>query len=148
MTFTLQERAAALQATKDHFDGHAFAWGRWDCARLLADYFERLGAPWPLDRIGPYSSATGAVRFLQRLGFESMGDVMASRLSPIPPAFAWLGDIIEFESEHVTGCLGIALGNNSVYCYVPDCDEPRSARIIEPKRAWRVSREALEGGNG
>lgn len=145
MSFTLQERAEALQATKDLFDGHAFAWGRWDCAHLLADYFRRLGAPWPLERIGPYSSATGAVRFLSRLGFVSMGDVIGSRLQEIPPAFAWLGDIIEFEAEHVVGACGIALGNNSVYCYVPDCEEPRAARIIAPKRAWRVSREALEG---
>lgn len=144
MTFTLQQRADALQATKDHFDPHPFAWGRWDCARMLDDYFRRLGAPWPLDRIGPYSSAAGAVRFLRGLGFESMGDVMNSRLSPIPPAFAWLGDIIEFEAEHVVGALGIALDNNAVYCYVPDCPEPRAARIIQPKRAWRVSREALE----
>lgn len=144
MSFTLQQRADALQATMDHFSPHAFAWGRWDCARMLAFYFEALGAPWPLERIGPYSSAAGAVRFLARLGFQSMGDVMASRFEAIPPAFAWIGDIIEFEAEHESGAVGIAQGNNSVFCYVPDCPEPRSARIIKPLRAWRVSREALE----
>lgn len=145
MSFTLQERADALQATKDKFDGHAFAWGRWDCARMLDDYFRRLGAPWPLKRIGPYSTAQGAVRFLAGLGFESMGDVMASRFLEIAPAFAWIGDIIEFEAEHSVGAVGIAMGNNSVYCYVPDCPEPRAARILKPQRAWRVTREALEG---
>lgn len=135
----LEKRRAATQATIDRYRDHPFEWGRFDCAKMIAYHLRRLGRPVAHAAAGSYSDALGASRSLKRLGYASMGDLMSARFLDIAPASCLLGDVIEFDADNPLGALGIALGNNAVYCYVEDCvDGPVSARIKSAVRAWRV----------
>jgi hypothetical protein len=135
----MERRRIITQATIDKFGGHPFQWGKYDCAKMIAFHLRALGRPVAHAKAGSYSDALGAARSLKRLGYATMGDLMSARFLDIPPASCRLGDIIEFEADSPLGCLGIALGNNAVYCYVEDePDGPVSARVITALNAWRV----------
>lgn len=139
MSSILEIRRAATQATVDRFGGHAFEWGKWDCAKMVAFQLRGLGRPEAHAKAGSYADALGAKRALRRLGYESMGDLMRARFEEIPPAACLLGDIIEFDADSPLGALGIALGNNAVFCYSEEVpDGPVSARIHKAVCAWRI----------
>lgn len=139
MKIAWAKRQKVTQATIDKFAGHPFEWGKYDCAKMLAFHLRMLGRPVAHAKAGSYSDALGAARSIKRLGYDNMGDLMRARFLDIPPASCLLGDIIELESESPLGCLGIALGNNAIYCYSDEYDAgPVSGRIISAKAAWRV----------
>lgn len=139
MSSILEIRRAATQATVDHFNDHPFEWGRYDCARMIAFHLRRLGRPVAHAKAGSYSDALGAKRALRRLGYESMGDLMRARFEEIAPASCLLGDVIEFKADNPLGALGIALGNNAVYCYSEEVETgPIAGRINEALCAWRI----------
>lgn len=135
----LEKRRAATQATIDRFNDNPFEWGKFDCAKMVAFHLRKMGKPIAHAKAGSYSDALGAKRAIRRLGFEDMGELMSSKFVEIPPAACLLGDVIEFKADNPLGALGIALGNNAVFCYSEEVPEgPVSARIHEAVRAWRI----------
>ena len=135
----LERRRLATQATVDKFGGHPFEWGRYDCAKMLAFQLRGLRRPIAHAKAGSYSSAVGASRAIRRMGFENMSALMDAHFEAIAPAACLLGDIIEFQADNPLGALGVALGNNAVFCYSEEVETgPVSARIHVASRAWRI----------
>lgn len=86
-----------------------FAWGTHDCGPGLAGrlVLAMTGVDLSAQYAGEYRDAAGAARHLQRLGFASLGDLVATMLPAIPPSMAQLGDIAAIAVE---GPIGHALG--------------------------------------
>lgn len=133
------QRQAATQATANKFSGKEFAWGKYDCAKMVNYHLSRLGLGFDFSQIEKYSDPISARAAMAGLGFENLAQAMDSKFESIAPARAVLGDIIEFDPDNPLGSLGIALGNNAVFCYVEDHPGgPVGARIIKARKAWRV----------
>lgn len=136
-------RCDAAHAAVVRFDGRPLVWGREDCARLAAFVMRRLGHKPSLAKAGSYSSATGALRALRRLGYETLADAVdAQGLLRIPPAMARPADIIGLTPEEAGPwcALTVALGNGRVLGF-----QGGQARILQPNQpalssaiAWRL----------
>lgn len=138
MIHPLERRRIATQATVDRFKDEPFTWGRFDCGKMIAFHLRKMGRPIAHAKAGSYSDALGAARAMKRLGFDNLGALMTSRLEIIPPASALLGDLIEFEGDHMLGTLGVALGNNAALMYHEDAAGAVPCRIVSALTAWRV----------
>ena len=83
----------AAEMDRQRRDPHA--WGHHDCAlglaagAVVAITGLDLAAPWR----GRYATPLGAARVLRCGGFATLGDMVASVLPEVPPAFANIGDI-------------------------------------------------------
>ena len=136
----MELRGVATQATADRFKDKPFAWGKYDCSRLVAFHLKQFGHSVSLSKYGAYSSAIGAQRVLAKAGYKTLADVMADLgLHEIAPAFATLGDVVELEGDSPLGALTVMLNNGRVLgwneaaegCVVLQPTEP-------PLRAWKV----------
>lgn len=135
----LEIRTAAAQATVSRFKDQAFAWGKTDCARMVAFHLRQLGYPVRLAKAGTYASALGARRALDRLGFKTLRDAVDSYgLTRIAPAAAVVGDIIELPAEDGIGALGVAIGNGRVLAYHQDAEGAVVVQPIQFVTAWRA----------
>src|SRR3546814_16877565 len=76
MTHPLERRRIATQATVDRFKDEPFAWGRFDCGKMVAFHLRKMGKPIAHAKVGSYSDALGAARAMKRLGFDNLGALM------------------------------------------------------------------------
>jgi hypothetical protein len=136
----MERRRIAVQATADAFAGHPFAWGEFDCAKMVLFHLARLGVPIDAKAAGSWTSAQGARAALKRLGFDSLEAVLDAHFDRIGAASARLGDVVAFEANSALGGLGIHLGNASVMCYHVDAPDggPIAGRLEKSTGAWRV----------
>src|SRR3546814_15608540 len=81
MTHPLERRRIATQAAVDRFKDEPFAWGRFDCGKMVAFHLRKMGKPIAHAKAGSYSDALGAARAMKRLGFDNLGALMSSRRS-------------------------------------------------------------------
>lgn len=135
-------RVDAAQATLNRFKDQPFAWGRYDCAKMVAFHLRKLGHQIGISKAGSYSTALGARRALNRLGWSSLsyGLDEVLHLERIAPARLVVGDIIQMPSESNTDALAIALGNGRAFAYHED---EAGAIVVQPViesivAAWRV----------
>lgn len=98
-----------LETAIDDIMHTPFAWGAHDCGPGLAGRVVLAMTDVDLSAhyAGDYHDAASAARHLRRLGFASLGQLVASMLPPIPPSMAQLGDIAAIA---VDGPIGHALG--------------------------------------
>jgi hypothetical protein len=118
MTAPIVVRSQAAQGCIDRFSGKPMAWGKVDCARIVAHNLRGLGIGTSLVKGLTYSTEIGAVRALRSLGCKGMGDAMDAidRAFRIPPAMATIGDVIGMacEGELWDMALVVAVGNGRV----------------------------------
>jgi hypothetical protein len=133
-------RRDRTQATMDHFIDKPFAWGRFDCAKMIAWHLRQFGVTAPISRAKPYTTALGARRALARLGISSLAEQLDKLcLMRIAPAMALVGDIVAMPSEGDMDALSIALGNGAVLGYAQDAPGASTWRIVRTlDAAWRV----------
>lgn len=88
-----------------------FEWSTADCSNLICETTTALtAAPDKLaDLRGRYHDAESAASLIRELGFENLGDLIASRWPEVPPAFAHRGDI-GFCPGVTPMCLSIVMG--------------------------------------
>lgn len=84
-----------------------FEWGPWDCFAFVT---ERSGVDTSHMPPRTYKGPIGAARYIKRLGFASLADLMDSLMSPKPVGFAQRGDVLL-----VDGCLGICKGTYGLF---------------------------------
>lgn len=138
VTHPLLVRRDAAQATMDAFSGHPFAWGKYDCGRMLAAHLRAMGHLVGLHRAGSWSTLLGARRALRRLGYETLSDALDARFARIAPAAALVGDVLSLPSEGPLDAIAIALGNGRAFGYHEDVP---GAVVLQPVAfvaAWRV----------
>lgn len=132
-------RVAATQATLDRFKSAQFAFGKNDCARIVAFHLRKMGVAVRLAKAGSYTSALGARRALARTGFASLAAALdAHGLLRIPPAAAIVGDIIELPGAGSFGSLVVCVGNGRVIGYH---ELASGAIVMQPLvfvAAWQV----------
>ena len=133
----LIRRQQATQATVDHFQGKPLAYGKDDCARMVAFCLKRLGLKVSLLKAGSYSSELGAAKALKRLGYGSLVEAVdAHGLPRIAPAKAVLGDILALPAERFGGALMIAVGNGRAFGYFDGRFQVGQPLLFEA--AWRT----------
>ena len=116
------DRVAATQRTLDRFKGKGHAFGSCDCIRIAAAHVRQFGYKPQLAKAGSYRSLNGAKAALARAGYATVADAVdALGLERIPPASAWVGDLIELPSEDGLAALTVALGNGRVLGFHPAC---------------------------
>lgn len=93
----------------DAIKAEPFAWGTHDCGPGLAGriVFAMTGVDLAAQYVGQYQDAASAARLIRSLGFDTLGDLVASMLPEIHPSAARLGDIAAIR---VGGPIGHALG--------------------------------------
>ena len=132
-------RVAVTQATCDRFIGEPFAWGRADCARMLAFHLQGFGHRLGLAKVGSYKSALGARRALARFGVATLAEAMdRAGFERIPPAAAVAGDVVELPGDEGFGAMTVALGNGRVLGWH---ESQPGAAVLQPVQylaAWRV----------
>lgn len=113
------------------------SWGSNDCVTFAAKCVEALtGADIIEDVRGRYRSKSGALRIMKKLGFEDLGDLVASRLPEIEPSCAWRGDIVLCDGSHHEGdFLAVAYGTS---CVAPGPNGLVHAPRSQIKRAFAV----------
>ena len=134
----LIDRRDAAQATLDAFADQAFAWGKYDCGKMLAAHLKAMGHPVRLAPAGAYKSAMGAKGALRRMGFASLSDALDSRFPRIAPAAAIVGDVIAMPSEGPLDAIAICVGNGRALAYH---ESVPGAVVVQPLTmlaAWRV----------
>ncbi len=139
----LARRTAAVAATKAHFEGKPFAWGRVDCAKIAAFHLRQMGRhdALGLAKAGNYRSALSARRAIARAGHESLSAALDSiGLPRIPPAAALPGDIVLTQGSDSWEALGIVVGNDAVLSFHEDLDGIDIVRVFNwsTAEAWRV----------
>jgi hypothetical protein len=143
----LEIRRDAAQATLDKFRDQPFAPGSADCAQMVRYHCRQVGRPLKFAAKLTYKSLLQGRRVLKGLGFATMAEALDSQFSPITPAAALVGDIVELRSsddEATNGGLGalvIALGNQAFLGWHEDAVGGCVMRLGDkeiPLRAWRV----------
>ncbi len=140
---TLPERAAAAESAIARFSGQPFAWGQFDCLRMVSHALRELGHAPPLRMAGKYSTLIGAHRALKRTGFATLHDwVDAWGLKRITPAMALTGDVLALPSQiEAMPALALALQGGRVFVYVPELGTAAAVNLLSttrPLAAWSV----------
>ena len=135
----LAARRDATRRTLERFAGHPFAWGQYDCGKMVIAHLRLMGRRPVLGPGGSWKTMAGALRFARRHGGSGSacldGWMPGSR---IIPAHAIIGDIVEMPGEEPFGAFGVCVGNGRVLAYHEDAE---GAAIIQPGQyvaAWRV----------
>ena len=135
----LAARRDATRRTVERFAGHPFAWGQYDCGKMVIAHLRLMGRRPVLGPCGSWKTMAGAHRFARRHGGSGSacldGWMPGSR---IIPAQAIIGDIVEMPGEEPFGAFGVCVGNGRVLAYHEDAE---GAAIIQPGQylaAWRV----------
>lgn len=84
-----------------------FAWGAADCFAFVT---ERAGVDTSHLPPRAYTGPIGAARYIKRLGYAGLADLMDSLMTPRPVGFAQRGDVLLYR-----GCLGICTGRDGVF---------------------------------
>lgn len=135
----LIRRQKAVEATMERFRGKAFAWGSVDCAKMVAFHLKQLGIKVRLSKAGTYKTAIGARGALKRLGYDNLTAAMDGHgFERIAPAFAMMGDVVAFASDHEIGALGIVTGNGNMLAFHEAHDQPVVMTMSSIDTAWRV----------
>ena len=135
----LAARRDATRRTVERFAGHPFAWGQYDCGKMVIAHLRMMGRRPVLGPGGSWKSAVGLARFLRRHG--GSGAACLDEWMPhsrIIPAQAIIGDVVEMPGDSVGGTFGVCVGNGRVLAYHEDAE---AAAIIQPGQylaAWRV----------
>lgn len=97
------------EAAIDEIMTKPFEWKIHDCGPGLAGrlVLAMTGVDLSAQYAGDYHDAASAARLIRRLGFATLGDLVASMLPAIPPSMAQLGDIAAIAMD---GPIGHALG--------------------------------------
>lgn len=136
----LERRNRALRATLARFDGKPFAWGRNDCARMVAFALRKLGRPIPMAKAGSYKTALGARAALKRMGHAGLEALFDSERERIAPAMALPCDVLLIPGDEGFGALALQLTNGRAFMFHEDSGaatvvQPDPAQIIG---AWRA----------
>ncbi len=136
----LERRHAAIEATLKRYRGRPFAWGKVDCAKVVAFHLKKLGHKVSISKAGSYSSALGATRAIRRMGFPGMPELLDGLgMTRIPYARLMLGDVILGEGHGGLNALGIYAGNGHVFGFHEDHLENGLVTIdVTPAAAWSV----------
>ena len=136
----LLRRQQAAQAAVDRFKGQPLAYGKNDCVRLAAFVLRKMGHRPQLAKAGSYSTALGAARALERVGFADLAAAVdAMGLPRIAPAAAWVADLVLLPAEGpFGGALSVAVGNGRVLGYHEDVDGADILQPVQYLTAWRV----------
>jgi hypothetical protein len=135
----LVRRQRAVAATQARFQGKVFAWGSVDCAKMVAFHLKQLGHKVQLSKAGQYKTALSAKAALKRLGFDDLPTAMDGQgFERIAPAFALIGDVVSFASDHEIGALGIVVGNGNMMAFHESHEHPVIMTMNQIDSAWRV----------
>ena len=94
----LQQRAAAVEATKARFEGRVFDWrGQGTCIHLLRFHAAQMGHSVPI--VPRFKSALGAKKALLATGWQTLPALLDSMLERIPPAFMRVGDVLALPGD-------------------------------------------------
>lgn len=132
-------RRDAAQATLARFEGEPFAWGQFDCAKMLAFHLRQMNLSPATAKAGRYTSAIGARRALTRIGARSLADLLDRRFARIAPAAALIGDVVALPSTGRLDAIGIALGNGRLLSYHEDAAGAVVVQPVEMLAAWRIA---------
>ena len=89
-------------------------------------------------KAGQYHSIAGGVRWLRKMGYDSLIALMDAHFERIAPAAALPGDVIAMPGMEGPGALTIALGEGRVLGYHEDAI---GAVVMQPSEylaAWRI----------
>ena len=136
----LLQRQQAAQAAVARFKGQPLIYGKNDCVRLAAFVLRKMGHRPQLAKAGSYSTALGAVRALERAGYEDLAAAVdALGLPRIAPAAAWVADLVLLPAEGpFGGALSVAVGNGRVLGYHEDVGGADILQPVQYLAAWRV----------
>jgi CBS-domain-containing membrane protein len=133
------KRREVTQTTLDHFASKAFDWRTGaTCVHLVRKQLVGMGHRPP--PIKAFRSALTAKKALQSKGWANLADMMSSLLTPVAPARAIIGDIVEMPSEDDTfGALAVVMGNGRIMGYLGETDLLTIAQpLVVPLAAWRT----------
>ena len=117
---------AYLEAASDR----PHAYGRHDCLMFCAAAIEaQTGRDFAEGHRGAYRSAAGAARYLKRLGFRSIEELLDSVLSERPVAFARRGDIVLAD-----GIPGLCIGGEALFV---GQEGAREGLVRRPRSEWQ-----------
>lgn len=139
----LERRIAAVNATRSHFGGRPFEWGKTDCAKVASFHLRQMGHHKPLgiEKAGTYRTALKAKRALTKAGFVSLGDALdGAGLLRIPPAAALPGDLIITPGTDDWEALTIVAGNMAILGFHEDVEGLQVIRLTAPSlgQGWRA----------
>ncbi|PVM90657.1 DUF6950 family protein [Caulobacter endophyticus] len=118
MIHPLDLRVQVAEATRAAFEGHAFAWGHYDCVRLAAFAALGMGYAPRLLRGGFYRTALGARRAIRRTGFASLEAAIDDLGLPrLGWAYALPSDIVALPSGEDWPALGVVMDQNHVLAF-------------------------------
>ena len=132
------ERRDATQRTMDRFVGRPFAWGKYDCGKMLISHLREMNHRPTIGVGGTWCTPLGLKRFLARKGGSGAACLDGWGLPRIAPAEAWIGDVIEMPGEPPFGAFGVSIGNGRALAYY---EEAEGAAVIQPLQfiaAWRL----------
>lgn len=109
-----------------------FQWGKLDCLMFVAGGIEAVtGVDHGEPHRGKYRTATGAMKHLKTLGFDSAEDFLNANFPACPPALAQRGDIVLSED-----CAGICVGPEALFIGE---DDGAPGLIRKPFAAWTAA---------
>jgi hypothetical protein len=122
------------------FDGHPFAWGKYDCGKLIISHLREMGHRPAIGAEGSWKSLQGVRRFLARHGGTGGACLDGWGLMRIAPANVLLGDIVELPGEPPFGAFGVALdnGRGRLMGYHEEADGLCAMQGVQFLSAWRV----------
>ncbi|MGW8202973.1 DUF6950 family protein [Sphingomonas bisphenolicum] len=135
----LLKRRDATSKTVERFAGHPFAWGQYDCGKMVIAHLRLMGRRPVLGPGGSWKTMAGAHRFARRHG--GTGAACLDGWLPharIVPAQAIIGDIVEMPGEEPFGAFGVCVGNGRVLAYHEDAEGAAIIQPVEYLAAWRV----------
>lgn len=133
----LVKRMEITELTRQKFYGKSFKWGTCDCARIAAFHARKFG--WPLPAIVKYRSYRTAKQALQKLGVQTIPDLVAATgLKEIPAAFAMVGDIVSFPSDADVGAIGIVIGNGNMLAFHEAAEGAAIVSMGQIDKAWSI----------
>ena len=116
---------AALAAYLERVRDKPYAYGQHDCLLFVAGSIKALtGKDLARGHRGKYKSATGAKRYLKKLGFSSPEKMLDSLLPAKPVGFAQRGDIVLADNNP-----GVCVGGEAVFA-------GEDGLILKPRAEW------------
>lgn len=136
----LERRNRALRATLERFGDQPFAWGRNDCARMVAFALRKLGRPVQVAKAGSYKTALSARAALKRLGYTDLESLLDAQRERIAPAMALPCDVLLLPGDEGFGALALQLPNQSAFMFHEDTGTATAVRLVPDKiiGAWRA----------
>lgn len=101
MSLELLARAQACEKTVKEYGDCAMQFGVKDCARMTARHVRNMGyKKFLISKVPRYSDAKGAIRAINKIGFDSLEALIDRHFERIAPATAIMGDIVAVQSEY------------------------------------------------